>query len=116
MTSPQNERRRPAGNGTATSAQMATEDFNQGTTAGDALARLRRRAAAGARAELRHERRRGRRIQAYFDAHTEQELSRPSDWGMTADELRDYAQQLRREGWSDWEIRARLADPREVRA
>lgn len=35
----------------------------------------------------------------------------PSTYGMTPTELDRHARTLRAEGWSDWEIRVRLAQP-----
>lgn len=60
--------------------------------------------------------RRERRRDAWFDLHVEPERPRPSTYGMTSSELRDYAAQLQRDGWQAWEIRARLADPRKLAA
>lgn len=36
----------------------------------------------------------------------------PSTYGMTPDQLRAYGRYLRSQGWADWEIAARLVDPR----
>ncbi|HTJ71459.1 MAG TPA: hypothetical protein VL551_28210 [Actinospica sp.] len=38
----------------------------------------------------------------------------PSSYGMTPDQLRAYGRYLRSQGWADWEIAARLVDPREL--
>lgn len=62
------------------------------------------------------EARRQRRREAYWLAHVEPVVVSTSTYGMTADELYAYAEHLRRAGWQDWELRARLTDPRTVAA
>lgn len=110
--------RRPAGaNHEAPESSNGQADDCKKSTAEDVvLARIRQRAACDPRKALRHDQRRARRRQRLFDSFVQPDPIQPNSWGMTADELRDYAAQLRRQGWSDWEIRARLADPRAVAA
>lgn len=110
--------RRPAGTNheAPESKTEQADDYKKSTAEGDVLARIRQRAACDPRKALRHDQRRARRRQRFFDSLVQPDPIQPNSWGMTADELRDYAAQLRRQGWSDWEIRARLADPRQVAA
>lgn len=63
------------------------------------------------------EARRQRRLVRVYEANVEPSPPvRPSSYGMSSDELYEYARQLESEGWAAWEIRARLVDPRAVAA
>ncbi|KQO41874.1 hypothetical protein ASF05_12290 [Aeromicrobium sp. Leaf245] len=112
------QRRRLAGTNheAPESSNGQADDYLDLRAEDDVLARIRQRAACDPRKARRHEQRRARRRQQFFDSFVRPDPIQPNSWGMTADELRDYAAQLRRQGWSDWEIRARLADPRAVAA
>lgn len=48
--------------------------------------------------------------------HVAQPPAAASDFGLTRAELVAEGARLKAAGWSDWEIRARLADPRRVAA
>lgn len=110
------ERGRPTANRAASKSQLATGDYPDGTTGVDLLAWIRDEVARDPRKALRREQKRQARRERHFQSFVEAEPASPSSWGMTAEQLSDYAMHLRRQGWSDWEIRARLADPRQVAA
>jgi hypothetical protein len=109
------ERGRPTANRAASKSQLATGDYPQSSPDSTVLARIREQAARDPRKGLRREQRRARRRQRLFELSVvAADPHEPQSFGLSPAELRRHAAELRLQGWSDDEIRARLADPRRV--
>ncbi len=67
-------------------------------------------------AESRDKRVNSLRLSAALVDHQFPTPSRPSDYGLSPEEIVDYANYLARNGFQPWEIRTRLADPKSVAA
>ncbi len=109
----QSDESRPGGY--SETAESFRRDEVNDTAKNAVLARIREQAARDPRKGLRHEQRRARRRQRLFALSVVAAAPlKPQSFGLSPAELRRHAAELRLQGWSDDEIRARLADPRRV--